>query len=760
MEKKNDIELLLEIYSKLKKNKDDAGLRVFFNNLISNDETFILEFTIRSECYKGNNAKYFWTTKIPQKILSILLKSPEAKIILKRYFEKEENVNSEFIKEFSIKHPKEFYTIYRESKVYLKPMHFESTSFLKYTKEQKFYEVRYETEYIKQYLDYIEKKEEYYFTLLKNFTMEEVLIHVISYFTSYEYGSELYNKNSKHFADVIHNVILNLPKILKENIKTEGIILAKMGKDNFIERLIEEFPKVKSTEFIELRKKNFYSKPPEKESNEKKIIREVIDFYIYKSYILNLFNNYSIGLYNFTDINDLNSVIEATPELGNYKMNDMKIVFEENYLNFSLYNLKDSEVKNNIDRNIEMVREFLNLYEFPKEFRYKEKNIEIEDIFKVLYNFSFKLKPLGRKYYGLFDENEQFEELKFFEKNHEDSEFKKQFDNYEICIFKKGELIKKIHNYFKWSLKYSEEIVEFLTLNLEKDFDPDDYPSKPFIYHGDYFYWTSKLLRDLNWRNILFKRIIREKVYSIQDQTQRLEKKLENEFNKNNFRVVSGYKFNDENKKPAGDLDVCAYKDGYLFLIELKMTYFTSDTERLYNYEEEQIYSYKASKQLDNGITFIKKNEEIKKTLGIENIEEIQIISLIVSNSFFSDDETFHSKHLKLSFLELIIILNNSLERIVNWNSIDFGGSKMNFTEMMGLMNLGNPEFQRNNAEDKKVDYNLWKDPKVCSGEDLYNAIKGDKIWSNYKSKFNPFHPYKISIKTFEDNYKLLHIER
>ncbi|MCB1177080.1 MAG: hypothetical protein KDK36_05820, partial [Leptospiraceae bacterium] len=126
------IEDLLHKYSKLKKSNNELEHREFFNDLYSLDENKILEFIIRSECYRGNKGKYFWNSNIPLKVLSLLIKSNEAKIILKRYFEKEENVNEEFIKELSFNFPNEFYEVYRESKVYLKEKHFDSSSFLKF----------------------------------------------------------------------------------------------------------------------------------------------------------------------------------------------------------------------------------------------------------------------------------------------------------------------------------------------------------------------------------------------------------------------------------------------------------------------------------------------------------------------------------------------------------------------------------------------------------------------------------------------------
>ncbi|MCB1176910.1 MAG: hypothetical protein KDK36_04960, partial [Leptospiraceae bacterium] len=118
-----------------------------------------------------------------------------------------------------------------------------------------------------------------------------------------------------------------------------------------------------------------------------------------------------------------------------------------------------------------------------------------------------------------------------------------------------------------------------------------------------------------------------------------------------------------------------------------------------------------------------------------------------------------HSRYLKISYLELIVILNNSLKRSLNVNSAkEF--MDIQYSTLLAGNNLTDPSYNHSMLSNSIKDFNLWSNPKECSGEDVFSAIEQDKVWAEYKKNYNPYIPFRINITRFEESYKLLHIEK
>lgn len=156
---------------------------------------------------------------------------------------------------------------------------------------------------------------------------------------------------------------------------------------------------------------------------------------------------------------------------------------------------------------------------------------------------------------------------------------------------------------------------------------------KPFIKNGDKYIWGYSSLKFKDLSKILTMNIFANpqiKENFIKKKADKFEEKISDLFKLAEFK--STFKVTPK-KSEQHDIDVVAYKDGYLFVVETKITYFRS------TYTEIQLHTEgalkKAEEQLKLRIKDIDKYmNNIKTKLGIKKAEIKKIIPLIITNSF------------------------------------------------------------------------------------------------------------------------------
>lgn len=158
-----------------------------------------------------------------------------------------------------------------------------------------------------------------------------------------------------------------------------------------------------------------------------------------------------------------------------------------------------------------------------------------------------------------------------------------------------------------------------------------DLVRKPFIKIGDQYFWSYS---SLAYKNLY--KIISMNIFSNPQQEENYIKKKANNYEEKLCSLFknAGYKAVSQVCKKE-DIDVIAYKDGYLFMIEAKITYSRLDYSKIKLHTEGALK--KAEKQLirrrDNYLNYLDKDTMEK--LCIQQISSIKkIVPLIVTNLF------------------------------------------------------------------------------------------------------------------------------
>jgi hypothetical protein len=135
------------------------------------------------------------------------------------------------------------------------------------------------------------------------------------------------------------------------------------------------------------------------------------------------------------------------------------------------------------------------------------------------------------------------------------------------------------------------------------------------------------------------------------------EERIGSLFRAAEHQVIVGQKLNYEGRTEA-EIDVLAYRDGTLFLIEAKMTYYRGRPQQVVNVAKALD---KAGFQLKERLALLPNYwTEIAEKFGIKKgYEDTEVIPLIVSNSFEYDHLYFNGS-LKVTDFELEMIFRNN----------------------------------------------------------------------------------------------------
>ncbi len=717
--------------------------------------SFVKKRNYFSYSWPNKDCELFWLSNLPLKWFYYFIEEPTSDEFLFAYFSKAENANQDFIKLFiNSKQQSKLIKIIKLSEAFKLDSHWNSFSVFKNNLELK--QVYKELEFIRNYKKYWDSETIKYSSIIEQIDFEDILIQMISYYEQFKRSSkktidnkELITSYETHLISIL-NTILNQKQeyISKTKIKVE----TKYSIENFKLTVKKQVPEI--TSIKSFNNKNLMSK--ENTDELKRCSRDLIEFLFAKEVAEYQIQKYLTGLADFELIDDLEAELKTNHKYSLYRTALEKGIYDEIYFNNRVIereenlkeikkspNLWEKQLKLEIDSSIEYFK-FLKL---PLLINDKQNKIDIdlEKTLLLLKSFSLFLMPQGRIIVNDFAFKRELPK-----------EFSDLFYSDYIVVYEEKELISKCHEYFKWPEKEIKTIINFLTTDLSSQQESKINIKKcPIIKIGNQCIWLSSFQKDRRWEITLHHKIINDKLINHIEQSSNLEKYISEIFKEVNFGAVASHSYKHVNNK--GEIDVLAYKQNTLFLIELKSTYIEEDIMNTSKYEVLKFNS-KASDQLNKAKEYVQNSfEKIKEIKELQincKEEDLNIVTIIVSNSYQSDNLLFNNKHIKISLFELLIILKNDLYNMlvpkISEALFDFNLA-MPIDEMLKLMNQSNPKYNKESKQIDKNECNLWEDINNCTANDILSAIKENKVWKHQDAKIET-----IELKKFDKNYKYL----
>jgi hypothetical protein len=580
---------------------------------------------------------------------------------------------------------------------------------------------------------------------------EDILIQMVSCYEQFKrYSNKTIDNRSliisyeSHLIKIL-NLLLNVRNEPSKN--TEVIIANKYDENEFKLITEQELPEIRPVEsFI-----NNDLIPKEIISSLKKRFREAVEYFFSKDVNDYQINTYLSGFAEFCYIDNLNAGIKTNTKFTEYRKTLEKGKYDETYFVNKVVDSKEklNEIKSlsstwekQFKLGITSSLEYLNFLKIPKSINNSRNNskIEFEKALLFIKSFSLFLMPQGRMVIN----------GKMSFKRELPKEFKELFHSDYIVSYNENELIRKCKTYFKWPTEEVRSIVDFFTTDLNNNKDKIDIKKRPLLKIGTQYVWLSSFLRDRRWEIILHQKIVAENLLNHNDQSTNSENYISTIFKEGNFNAISSYRYREYNKN--GEIDVLAFKNGILFICELKSTYTQEDILKTSIYETQK-FKYKASEQLDLAKDYVNNNfDEIKgiKELNIDcSKDDLKIETLIISNIYEADHLNFNKRHLKVSLFELLVILKNDLYKMLvpKYTKAFFD---------LGLdLSVDNILNKHNKNTILKEDCNLWENEKDCSPEDIISAILENKVWKHQNANKN-FFLEETELSTYDKKYKYL----
>ncbi len=678
-------------------------------------------YLIQTSYLKGSkDSKFFWQSTIPITWFNQISKEPFFEELLLNYFRKQTAPSESFLKQFFNSNKK--YTlskIIKLSEAFNHASHWESFSiFQNDTQLKVFYK---ELEYIKLYRDYWNAEEEKHNTFIKTLALEDILFQMIMCYEDFkQYSSKTVGNRNKRvsYEAILINLLNTFIKIKKVDLKQKGMVVVNKYNVNYFKTIpVEDYQLLKDK------------------------FREVVEFYFTKYDNEYQIKKYLSGFAEFESIEGLESVLLTNNKHSLYRKTLEKGVYDEVYFTNRVINKKellkrlkaipepwDKQFELNTLSSIEYFK-FLNI---PTEIFIKKKNINI-DISKVLYVLkSFSIFFMLQESIGVGDK---------YISRIVPKAFKDLFySDYMVC-FDEINFIDNCVTYFKYSKEEIINILNFITLDLNDEITSSiDIKQSPLIKLGNQYFWMSSFMKDRRWEISLHYKLVKEDLINPNKVSNQSENYLANIFKEANFKAISGHMYKYNNKR--GEIDLLAYRDGVLFIGELKSTYAIEDMLKNSKYEVRQFN--KASNQLDLAKEYIRNNfEKIKNLEGLTidcNLNDLQIQTLIISNIYQSDHTMINDKHLKVSLFELLIILKNDLYNMlvpkIGEALFDFQ-LDLPIDIILNLFNINNPYTKSKSNHFSKKDCILWGNQQKCTPKDIIEAIKENKVWKHQDANKN-----------------------
>ncbi len=733
----------------------------------SNEFSEVLAFVKGEGCYmyskKYSKSYLFWQSSLPTRWFENFLNEPFLEEFLFGYFSHEENCNPGFLELLAKSRKKAILIkVIKLSEAFNKPKHWNSFHIFSNSSDIQLKQFYRELTYVVEYRKYWKNKSLEYIDFIRQLDYEDILIQTISYFEKFKRYSNQTKDNNKIIISNRATLISILNQFL--NIKKEFIlenklnITAKYNTKTFQITTKKQLPPVKPVEAFA----DPYLIPKENIDELKEKFRNTIEFFFAMEDNEYQIRKYLTGFADFEMIDGLEAELKTNEKHKLYRNTLARNKYDETYL------------RNRIVENTQFLNEVKEFSTWKKEFKWKKEtsleyfrflkipttirnkysktDIDIEKTLLLFQTFSALLIPQGRMadFVG--------GKVKAVHKRAIPEKFAKIFYSDYIVSYSEQELIVKCEEYFKWSADEIKAIIDFLTTDLSSNRKFEiDISSRPIIKIGEQYIWLSSFLRDTRWEILLHKRIASNNLIDFVKQSAEGENFISKVFREAGFGSIASHCYQYQNQK--GEVDVLAFKDNTLFVIELKSTYVDEDIMKTSKYETLKFNS-KASEQLLKAKSYI--NDFFTEIKNIEELninckkEELKIVTMIVSNIYQADHLIFNQEHLKISLFELLIILKNDLYNMLVYKegrvlfNMDFD---IPYNMVEQFYNRNNPAIKKENPQIDKKDCNLWEDKNNCKPNDIISAIKENKIWKHQNLIVST---EDIELKEFDEDYKYL----
>lgn len=726
----------------------------------------VLSFVKGEVCYmyskKYSKPYLFWQSNLPIRWFENFLNEPFFEEFLFGYFSHEENSNPDFLELLANSRKKAtLIKVIKLSEAFNKPKHWNSFRIFSNSSDTQLKLFYRELTYVVEYRKYWKNKSLEYADFVRQLDYEDILIQIISYFEKFKRYSNQTIDNNKILISNRAILISILNKFL--NIKKEFIVKNKLNNtakyDTKTFQIItkKQLPPVKPVEaFV-----NPNLIPKENIDELKEKFRNTIEFFFAMENNEYQIRKYLTGFADFEMIDGLEAELKTNEKHILYRKTLERNKYDEAYLSNRIkensqilnkikdYSIWEKEFKLKKASSLEYFR-FLKIPTTIKD-KYIKTDIDIEKALFLYQTFSALLMPQGRMV--SFVEDEAIVDKRKIPEN-----FEKIFYSDYVVSYSEQELIAKCEEYFKWSADEIKAIIDFLTTDLSTNRKFEiDISRRPIIKIGEQYIWLSSFLRDTRWEILLHRRIASYNLGNSEKQSAEAEKFISELFREAGFGAVASHCYQYDNQK--GEIDVLAFKDNTLFVLELKSTYVEEDIMKTYKYETLKFNS-KASEQLLKAKNYI--SNVFSEIQNIEELninckkEDIKIVTIIVSNIYQADHLVFNQEHLKISLFELLIILKNDLyNMLVDKSGQLFFGEKFNITinSIEQFYNRNAPTIKKENPQIYKKDCNLWEDKNNCKPSDIISAIKEDKIWKHQNLIVET---ENIELKEFDKDYRYL----
>lgn len=669
----------------------------------------------------------FWTSALLARWAAQLLDLPYAIDFLLDYF-KQSDTNPGFLQEAVKAKPKLMERVIKLSKAYEAAEHWQSMEFLKRHEDTRLRILYKELIYIRRLNEHWKEKSRFYEGVISALDYEDILIHTASYFERFKRGEQTISDQSRITSHELHYCrVLNHILNIKRESQLDTAVANKYELSAFNQKASDAMPPINPAEGV-IQGKYL---PNESINPEKKLIREVIDFYFCYLSTQYQIEKYLCGYADFETIDGLEAELKTNKEFAIHWRNDKKSIFQETLaLNKALAKITANSNKVSLSRlRIEQpIESSIESWEYlclPKHIKsnYEEEkeDIDVEAVLKFLINFA--IDPTLEAY------------------NFDSTDSKNTKDLYAklspyILINGEEKLVQVTTTYYPWDRNTTESLLDFLTTDLNSPSTTIDILSRPLIKIGTQHIWLSSLMKDRRWDTLMHRRVAQESLFSHQKQSADMEKGLAKSFLDAAFKAIPGWKYN-HGKEGGGEIDTLAFKDKTLFVLELKTSFLDEDLLTSNKYRELR-FDFKASDQLSNHLEYIEGNFESFRSeipeLSIDcDWEELTITPLIVSNIFEFDDQLISEQYRKISLFELQVILRNDLYDALHNRMGSYLPNGVGDTPVANIFqnyNQRNPQFKNEQiAPQDKAYYNLWSSPDACSPQDILSAIEERKVW-------------------------------
>ncbi|MCE7995312.1 MAG: hypothetical protein HEP71_25265 [Roseivirga sp.] len=724
---------------KAKGHEKQPHFEACFQLLMTCEGEEVAEFVIQTECHHKHASRFFWASELPDTFKESLFSKANAAQMLRQYFKHPgslEHISESLIKYLAQTYQREFVIVVRETQSFLVPPHLKSFLRFKGLTNEVVRRAIVEWEYIDNFKKAFSKKSLYFDGLIRDFSFEELLIHFTAANERQKRRDRTGMNNAAYKVGRETNLLRVMNRVLQLKQKQEEDTGQRAtGEEQFLKQLADALPPQNTPEALA----DPRMLPEEELTEEKKLFTELIDFYFKLHEFEHYIDMYSYGYAEVEMLDSDEIQWKSTAAFVHHKRNDHKKKYAEGYM-INRAALKSGARESSmsvgqfkVSLAVAKSKVYYKTLFLPLEARYNDTIIDLSKVFLLLASFSEYLMPAGNQWVAVGDSVTKLPDVS--------AKHPLLPEDYLVRLDHQS-MLEVISEVFGWEEQEVVQIVDFLTSYLDRSDAEIDLWTRPLVRHGSHVYWCSTYLRDRDWPVLIQGRGAREQLNKKQKESdEQLEEDLANLFIDAGFEAVASRVYEiDKQTKP--EIDVLAYADNTLFIIELKTTYLTEDPLRNLQYIN-RTYAEKAVDQLKRSKTFIEANfdgekfRELKTELGITcSLEELSIRPLIVSNVFDGDDLVFDEEIMKISAFELSIILENDLFWVLNISVKVSGQEEIPGLESMSIyaheqmQNQNAKGFRNEPIDSSKEACDLWSSKDSCSADDLITAIEQDKVWS------------------------------